>query len=259
MEHTFAICAYGDSAYLEKCILSLLRQSRKSRIIICTSTPSNYIYSLSQKYNLDLYINNEKKGIGADWNFAYKMADTKLVTIAHQDDIYLKDYTKAVLTAKELYQDMSMFTCDAGIIKNNKVDTLSVFSFIKKILRLPLITERVIPLKWIKRMSISFGNPIICPACTYNKELCGENIFSEQYSFVLDWYTLYKLSSKKGRWICVEKPLILYRIHKEATTKKCILDNRREVEEKQMFDILLGKNISKIIRIFYRGAYAAYK
>lgn len=259
MEHTFAICAYKDSVYLEKCILSLMRQSKKSKIILCTSTESKYICSLAKKYNIELFINNNGGSIARDWNFAYKAADTKFVTIAHQDDIYLKSYADVLLKNIKRYKDMSLFTCDAGIIKNGRILSFSIFSMIKKLLRLPLRLKFISDLSFVKRAVISFANPIICPSCTYNKTLCGENIFSEEYSFVLDWNTLYKLSEKKGRWICIERPLILYRIHEQATTKKCILDNRRETEEKQMFDILLGKRISKIIRIFYRGAYAAYK
>ena len=37
--HTFVICAYGESPYLEACIRSLLSQTEKSRILCATSTP----------------------------------------------------------------------------------------------------------------------------------------------------------------------------------------------------------------------------
>ena len=36
--HTFVVCAYGKSAYLEECVLSLMHQVCKSRILIATST-----------------------------------------------------------------------------------------------------------------------------------------------------------------------------------------------------------------------------
>ena len=39
-EHTFVVCAYGESPYLEKCIDSLEKQTVKSRILIATSTPN---------------------------------------------------------------------------------------------------------------------------------------------------------------------------------------------------------------------------
>ena len=38
-DHTFAICAYKESPYLEECIKSLKNQTIKSNILIATSTP----------------------------------------------------------------------------------------------------------------------------------------------------------------------------------------------------------------------------
>ena len=45
MKHTFVICAYKESEFLEECILSLKKQSIKSEILIATSTPNKYIES----------------------------------------------------------------------------------------------------------------------------------------------------------------------------------------------------------------------
>ena len=42
-DHTFAICAYKESPYLEECIKSLKNQTIKSNILIATSTPNDYI------------------------------------------------------------------------------------------------------------------------------------------------------------------------------------------------------------------------
>ena len=46
--HTFVICAYGDSKYLEECIHSLKKQTLKSQLILYTSTPSEYIEQICQ-------------------------------------------------------------------------------------------------------------------------------------------------------------------------------------------------------------------
>ena len=50
--HTFAICAYKESPYLEECIQSLMNQTVKSDILIATATPSKYIDDIAAKYNL---------------------------------------------------------------------------------------------------------------------------------------------------------------------------------------------------------------
>ena len=75
-EHIFAICAYKESAYLEACIQSLKRQTRKSKIILATSTPNTYIENLCSKYQIPMYVNKGEKGITQDWNFAYHCANS---------------------------------------------------------------------------------------------------------------------------------------------------------------------------------------
>lgn len=84
--HTFAICAYKESPFLEECILSLLDQTVPSTIIIVTATDNAYIRNLADKYHLELHINHGETGITQDWMFAYRSAKTELMTIAHQDD-----------------------------------------------------------------------------------------------------------------------------------------------------------------------------
>ena len=95
-DHTFAICAYKESPYLEECILSLKNQTVKSNIIMATSTPNEWIQGLAEKYEIPLYINTGEGGIAQDWNFAYRQAKTDYITIAHQDDIYEPNYLKMI-------------------------------------------------------------------------------------------------------------------------------------------------------------------
>ena len=45
-EHTFAICAYKESKFLEECIESIINQEVESNIIIATSTNNDYITKL---------------------------------------------------------------------------------------------------------------------------------------------------------------------------------------------------------------------
>lgn len=43
LEHTFAICAYKESEYLEECIRSLKNQTVSTNIILATSISNKYI------------------------------------------------------------------------------------------------------------------------------------------------------------------------------------------------------------------------
>ena len=55
--HTFVICAYKESRYLEACIKSLKGQTIQSNIIIVTSTPNDFISGMADKYNLPYLVN----------------------------------------------------------------------------------------------------------------------------------------------------------------------------------------------------------
>ncbi len=259
LNHTFAICAYKDSPYLEACIKSLKRQSEPSEIILCTSTPSKYIQALADVFDLPLYVRDGESDIQDDWNFAYGKAKTRLVTIAHQDDCYHRDYTKRVRECWEKYPDTTVFSTDCTIICKETPKRPGLVQFIKLLLRFPLRFHGLAHKTGIKRAALVFGNPIICPSCTYDKETLGEPLFNSPYKFALDWDTMWRLAGLPGRFVCVEQPLVFYRIHDAATTKACIEDQRRARDEAAMFTKIWPAPVVKLIMVFYRKAYTVYE
>ena len=58
--HTFVVCAYKESPYLAECIESLLQQTKKSRILISTSTPNDSIQEIAKRYELPVVVNTGK-------------------------------------------------------------------------------------------------------------------------------------------------------------------------------------------------------
>ena len=130
---------------------------------------------------------------------------------------------------------------------------------VKRILRLPLSLPQLCDRASVKRAALMLGNPIICPSCTYVPEMCGHDIFDAGYRFVLDWDMLERMAGRPGRWICVEKPLIIYRVHRDAATGQCIRDHTREREESEMFDRLLPAPAAEIVKRLYRKSYDAYR
>ena len=136
--HTFAICAYKESQYLEECIKSLLNQTVKSNIIMATSTPNEFIENLAKKYNIELYINNGEKGIGQDWNFAVSKTNTDYVTVAHQDDIYNPNYLEDIVSKLNEGRDFVIAFGDYREIKNVEIIPLTTNLKIKKFLQAPL-------------------------------------------------------------------------------------------------------------------------
>ena len=273
--HAFVICAFGKSPYLENCIRSLLRQTAPSEIYIATSTPSEHIRRLARKYGLPLWVRQGESGIREDWLFAWREGGKRkrLITIAHQDDCSCRDYAKTVLAMYERYPDMTVFCSDYVTLKTResrmadgtyypvqtRICAGDLVRLVKKLLRLPLRFRFYANRTWVKKSALIFGNSICCPSCTYNYSLIGDHMFDSGYSFALDWENLLSLAERPGRFVCVEEPLIAYRVHSGAATKKCIEDHRREADEASMFRKLWPDWMASLLMRFYKQSYKAYR
>ncbi len=257
--HTFAICAYNDSPYLEACIRSAVGQSVPTQVILCTSTPSPYIRRLAGQYHIPVFVREGESGIQEDWNFAFAKADSRYVTIAHQDDMYGRNYVRTLLKYVRRFDDISLFTTDYVTVRQHHLEPGERLTLVKKILRLPLRIPYLNHLRPVKMSALLFGNSICCPACTYNKAMLGEPLFHSSCQFALDWDTLIDLAMRPGRFICAEEPLMFHRLHPEAATNACMRDSRRDAEELAMFERLWPKPAARFLMRFYRGAYASYQ
>ena len=108
-DHTFAICAYKESPFLRECMESLRKQTVVTNIIMTASTDNAYIRNLAEEYQIPLFINHGPAGIANDWNFAYHHCKTRLVTLAHQDDMYRPEYVERML--EKLSKCSSLMAC----------------------------------------------------------------------------------------------------------------------------------------------------
>lgn len=273
--HAFVICAYGKSPYLETCIRSLRRQTVKSEIYLATSTPSDYLRSVADRYRIPLWVREGESGIREDWLFAWREAGKRrqLITIAHQDDCYRRDYTEKLLSMYQRYPDMTVFCSDYAVLQTRegktedgifypirtKIRTGDAVRLVKKLLRLPLRLRFLADRPWVKKSALIFGNSICCPSCTYNYSMIGDSMFCSSYSFALDWENLWELAERPGRFLCCETPLLAYRVHDGATTKACIADKRREQDETAMFRKMWPEWMAALLMRGYRKAYRAYE
>lgn len=175
--HTFVICAYKESRYLEECVLSLLAQTYQSKIIVVTSTPNKWIEDIVEKYHLPYYVNEGEKGIVQDWNFGYSKAETEFVTLAHQDDIYEAEYAEQIVGVMGKVQKPLIAFCDYGEIRNDEKVIDRKMLKIKRFMLFPLRFRPFQRSKWVRRRILSFGNPICCPSVMFARnhlpDTCG--------------------------------------------------------------------------------------
>jgi len=254
--HAFVIPVYQESVFLKDCIESLLQQTIPSRIVITTSTPSAYTRAVAQQYDLEYYVNPDiKTGIAQDWNFALGKAGTKWATIAHQDDTYASDYTQNLLRRTNS-SALIAFTDSLDNV-NGKVRGISLNALIKKILLFPFIFNSSIENKFLKKLILSFGDPICCPSVAFNLENLAEFSFSDRFIVVLDWHAWFTLASTPGQFIFVNKKLVTHRIHSDSETSANLLNGIRKKEELEMFSLIWGPTMAKVISYFYTLAYFA--
>jgi glycosyltransferase involved in cell wall biosynthesis len=257
--HTFAICAYKESEYLEKCVESLINQSIKTNIILATSTPNSLIKEISDKYEIPMYIRDGKSDIRDDWNFAYNNASTEWVTIAHQDDLYNSHYVEEMIKKLQTVKNPIAYVTDYIPIKNGQIGPRDKNSKIRRLLRMPLKNNRLASTRFWKRAVLSLGNSICCPAVTYHKSVLGDSFFTSDLKYNIDWDTFLKFADIKGTFVYTDKPLTYYRVHDGATSKEFIEDHRREIDDTTMFRKFWPKWVVRIIMHFYKSAYNTYE
>lgn len=251
--HTYVVLAYKESEYLEDCIKSVLNQNYKSKVIIATSTPNNYISDLADKYHLEICINPYPgKGIGYDFDYAISCGQTNLVTVAHQDDLYDKNYSLEIVKAYNKNRSSTILFTDYYEIRENGIVKSNLNLKIKRILLLPLHFRKLSKVKFVKRLSLRFGNAICCPAVTFVKENIKSNdIFKCDFKCDVDWYAWEKLSKQKGMFTFINQQLMGHRVHSDSTTTEIISERIRTKEDLAMFKKFWPKSISLLINKFY--------
>lgn len=255
MTHAFVICAYRESRYLEECVRSLLSQDEAgSQVVIATGTPNDHIEDVARRYAIPVFVNPAGSlGLGADWNFALSCADTDLVTLAHQDDLYLPGYRHAVVSAAEscshpliLFTDYGERRGEADVYDNRLLR-------VKRILLFPLKNKRHWKSVFIRRRALSLGSAISCPAVT----LCVKNlpcpVFSNDMRSNIDWAAWERISRLQGEFAYIAEPLMLHRIYAGSTTSAVLTDNGRREEDLQVFYRFWPEGIARLLEHFYQN------
>lgn len=252
--HTFVVLAYKESKYLEDCIKSVLNQRYKSEVVIATSTPNEYICNLAKKYNLEIKENHGKKGIGYDFDFAIHCGKTKLVTVAHQDDIYDFDYSYEMVRAYKHKPTSIILFPDYYEIRKNKNVYNNLNLIIKKVLLFPLRITCLTKYKFIKRSALRFGDAISCPAVTFVTDAIPDEVFSTDLKCNIDWYAWERLSHMKGEFYYIHRPLMGHRIYSESTTSEVLKENGRTKEDYEILKKFWPTPIAKVIAKVYANS-----
>lgn len=251
--HTFVVLAYKESQHLESCIKSVVNQTCKSNVVIATTTRNKFIEKLAKQYGLEV-IDGEHTSIGGDFDFAKNSATTPLVTIAHQDDIYDKDYSLEVIKAYNRHPNSSVIFTDYYEIRGSKNVYTNTNLKIKRILLFPAKIKNSLNSKFAKRSLIKFGDAISCPTVTFVTKNCPKTVFASKFQCNVDWHAWETLSKKKGAFTFVPKPLMGHRISEESTTSEIINNGIRTKEDYEILRRFWPKPIAKFLTKIYKNS-----
>lgn len=249
--HTFVVLAYKESPYLELCIKSTLNQSYQSQVIIATTTPNSHINHLAKKYHLQI-IKGNHTNIGGDFDFAVHSANTPLVTVAHQDDIYEPDYSSSIINTYHKHLNSSIIFTDYYEIRGKHKTYTNANLKIKRVLLIPIRIKKSLKTKFFKRQILRFGCSISCPAVTFVIKNCPKSFFKSDYQCNVDWHAWETLSRRKGAFTFISKPLVGHRISESSTTTKTINQGIRTKEDYDLFKRFWPKPIAKLLIKLYQ-------
>lgn len=258
LDHTFVVPAFRDSPFLESCLDSLHAQSQSSHIILATSTPSPFLEETAKKYAIPLLVHEPTTGIADDWTFAYNAATTRYITLAHQDDLYLPEYSARLVAAAERHPRALLVFSDYCDQVGNHLVASSMNLVIKRFILFWFFAfHDAVSRPAVKKLMLSAGNPIPCPTVLFDRENVGEFRFSSEFSVDADWEAWLRLARYPGPFIRVPRRLVVHRIHAESETSAAIAASRRFLEDEALFLSLWPKPIGRALSRLYSASYSS--
>lgn len=251
-DHSFVVCAYKESPYLQECVDSLLAQTTPSSILMATATPNDHIRSIASRAGIELCVSDAAPGIGSDWNFAVSCCSTPLVTLAHQDDTYMPRYVEKMLETMNAATSPLIFFSDYGELRGGKAVDDSTLLKVKRQLLRPLAKRHGISgYRHVKRSIIKYGNAICCPSVTLNMNLLPNPPFMVGMGSNLDWDAWERFSLMEGEFTYAPEVLMHHRIHEGSTTSALIEDNTRTSEDLEMLRRFWPEPIARGLNLIY--------
>jgi hypothetical protein len=252
-EHQFAVMAFGDSPYLAGCLASLRAQTIPAQILVATSTPSAQIAATAEAAGAALLVNPERAGIAADWNFALRAGGTRLVTLAHQDDLYYPTF---------LARSLELLRQGAGVaftgyeeVGDDGAPTRSRLSAVKHALERAFLGRVDNPGPARLRRFLAFGNPLPCSSATFDLARIGDFAFSGEFRSNLDWDAWLRLIEDGVAFARTPERLVGRRHNPLTATSALIKEGVRANEDLVMFRRLWPSPLAELIALAYKAGY----
>jgi hypothetical protein len=230
----------------------------QSEILLSTSTPSAELHEVARRHSLPLHINPQRSDISTDWNFALAAATTRLVTLAHQDDLFDRSYVAQLRTVLRENPGAILAFCDYSEHTTQGPRARNINLRIKRALcRRAFGARECISATRDKVRLLSLGNPICCPSVMFDRSKIPDFRFPDGFRTNLDWRAWLDLARCPGGFAYVRDRLVSKGVHPESATTATIANRAREREDRALFDALWPRPISAALAAAYRLGYRA--
>lgn len=257
--HAFVVPAYGDSPYLADCLESILAQSLPaSQVVLCTSTPSDHLARIADRFGLPLIPTGAPSSIAGDWNFALSQARTRWVTIGHQDDLYEPDYVRAMQDHWSAHPETAVAFSDYRECTDSGPRPDPINLRIKRLLcanafrRRPVIRDPA-----STRRLVCWGNPVCCPSVTFDRHQLPDFRFAPGLRTNLDWDAWARLAESGQAFGYLPRPLVRKRVHEKSETTETLASGDREREDRLLFSRFWPPAVVNMLMLAYRQSYHA--
>lgn len=235
-DHTFVICAYQESPYLEEAVESVMNQSVLGEVLISTATPNEHIKGIADRRGIPIVHNSGLATASGNWNYGYDAAKTKYVTIVHQDDYYDPAYLERVLETLNSYpeEDVTIAFTDYYEMRDGVRVEDNALLKVKRMMNAPLKLKGLNGSRFMRRRTLSLGDPICCPSVVLNKDIVGSSPFDTEMISSYDYKTWVNLADREGRFVYIPDRLVGHRIHDESGTTQNIGSSQRTDDDREL-------------------------
>lgn len=220
---TVIVPAYNVSAYLEKCVHSVITQTYKNLEIILVNDGSTdhtdvICDRLSRSDSRIKVIHQPNQGLSMARNNGMKLATGQFLTFIDSDD-WMEEDMLEVLYNNLIANDADISICSYTFEKNDGSTPYKEDSTINVLGKYEALSELIIN---VNIKDYAWGK-------LYNTKLF-ENVDYPERTYFEDIYTTYKLFAKSDKIVVQNLPKYHYRIHAESITSKHTSSLKKELD-----------------------------
>ena len=242
------IPAYGKSPYLRQTLESAVKQLPLDVPITVIEDPSSEssIESLVKEFpRVQYQKNNERLGIGGNFNKSIELSTGVFTQICGSDDIFLDNPLKDFDTEKLSQPDIAAVGLDVEVINETGKIVKTIPDLVKRILRPSL--KKITVFKNDKIFSnLMIGDWFYFPAILWKTETLKQTKFDGNFHTAMDLDVFIRLLSSDQKMTFIKSKVLGYRRHSQSASSLYAKSIGRFDEEllchKNALDIARRKN-----------------